>query len=277
MELSKYEYFYVNGSSHSEGGGLEEPNIIFAGNSVLYEYEKKYNVTWKNRSEINYGKRLSEIIGIPCINESKCGSSVERIVRTTYEFIDKNWDNKDKFFIILEKPDATRSEIYLNDIKDYYILNSNFNDEKILEFNYGTREYHNKKINEVDNLHQNKLNTYFTHHFNLEENIKKNDFDFIGLYSFCKQNNIKVFIMSKNDIYFNDCFDNSDVISFHGNNEGDDIAGWCKNNNLLIIDELGDNFNDSHPGYFGHIEYANNLAKFLGWGGKLIEYKNKII
>jgi hypothetical protein len=27
MDLSKYKYFYVNGSSYCEGGGLEEPEI----------------------------------------------------------------------------------------------------------------------------------------------------------------------------------------------------------------------------------------------------------
>jgi hypothetical protein len=46
---------------------------------------------------------------------------------------------------------------------------------------------------------------------------------------------------------------------------------------MTINKELNNLSNDTHPGYFGHIEYANNLAKFLGWNGKLLEYTNKKI
>ena len=69
--------------------------------------------------------------------------------------------------------------------------------------------------------------------------------------------------MSPNDFYFKQCFNKEDIISFTNYNVGDDIAGWCKNNNLLIKDEIGNEFMDFHPGYFGHIEYAKELAKFL--------------
>ena len=262
MDLTKYKYFYVNGSSYCEGGGLEEPEI--KSDSVIGEYQKQYGVTWSNRTEVNFGKRLSDIIGIPCINEAKCGGGMERLVRKTYEFIDNNWFERDKFFLILEKPDSTRFEFYFNEIKDYYIANSIFkNGNYNLEFSYATRSYNDKPLNELDKKYQDKFKQYFLDFFNLEENIKKNELQFVGLYSFCKLNNIKVFVMSPNDIYFKGCFNSEDIISFKKYSNGDDIAGWCKNNNLLIKDEIGDEFNDFHPGYFGHIEYAKELAKFL--------------
>jgi hypothetical protein len=262
MDLSKYKYFYINGSSYCEGGGLEEPEI--SNDSVLSEYQKKYNVTWNNRSEVNFGQRLSEIIDIPCINESACGGGTERLVRKTYEFIDNNWFERDKFFIILERPDSTRSEFYFNKLKDYYISNSIFkNGNYDLEFSYATRSYYNEKINEVDKKYQDKFKQWFLDFFNLEENIKKNEQQFVGLYSFCKMNKIKIFVMSPNDFYFKKCFNREDIIRFDEYSNGDDIAGWCKNNNLLIKDELGNGFNDFHPGYFGHIEYAKELSKFL--------------
>lgn len=262
MDLSKYKYFYVNGSSYCEGGGLEEPEI--RSDSVISVYEKQFGVTWSNRSEVNFGKRLSDIIGITCINEAKCGGGMERLVRKTYDFIDKHWFEKDEFFLILEKPDSTRSEFYFNEIGDYFISNSNFiGEERKLEFAYATRSYFDSNVYETDKKYQDKFKEWFLNFFNLEENIKKNEQQFIGLYSFCKMNNIKVFVMSPNDLYFKDCFDSNDIISFTNHSIGDDIAGWCKNNNLLIKDEIGEQYRDFHPGYFGHLEYAKELAKFL--------------
>ena len=172
MDLTKYKYFYVNGSSYCEGGGLEEPEI--RGDSVICEYEKQYGVTWSNRTEVNFGKRLSDIIGIPCINEAKCGGGMERLVRKTYDFIDNNWFQKDKFFLILEKPDATRSEFYFNELNDYFIANSNFiGPNRTLEFGYSTRAYFDKTIYEADEKYQNKFKQWFLDFFKLEENLKK--------------------------------------------------------------------------------------------------------
>jgi hypothetical protein len=34
-------------------------------------------------------------------------------------------------------------------------------------------------------------------------------------------------------------------------------------------------YTDTHPGYFGHIEYAKKLAEFMNWPTKKI--KNKLI
>ena len=59
MDFNKYNYFYVNGSSHCEGGGLEESDIRGFGAHALYK--KLYNVNWKNREEVNFGYRLSKI------------------------------------------------------------------------------------------------------------------------------------------------------------------------------------------------------------------------
>ena len=101
MDFTKYKYFYVNGSSHVEGGGLEEMSLVK--NSVIPFYEKKYNVSWKTRKDVNFGTRLSEIINVKCINEAKCGGGPERVIRMTYEFIYNNWKDRNNFFIILEK------------------------------------------------------------------------------------------------------------------------------------------------------------------------------
>jgi hypothetical protein len=77
--------------------------------------------------------------------------------------------------------------------------------------------------------------------------------------------------MESNNVLFNDCFEKEDIIKFSNDNNSDTIHNWCFDNKMTIADELNNLSNDLHPGYFGHMEYAKKLSKFLGWGG---EYPN---
>ena len=131
-DFKKYKFFYVNGCSFTEGGGLEGSELN--SKSVVPLYKEKYGVTWNSRNEVNYGKRLEEIIGIKCINDSKSGAGVDRVIRTTYDFIFDNWKDKDKFFIILEKPDSSRSDVFYNKNKKYYIVNCSAQKNKNFKF-----------------------------------------------------------------------------------------------------------------------------------------------
>lgn len=284
-DFSKYDFFYINGASAFEGGGLEESNIKF--NSYEPLYKKKYNVSWKNKSEINFGKRLSEIIGIPHTNDAISGCGTDRLVRTTYDFIFKNWKNKDKFFIIIEPLDASRSDIFCNEINDYFIVNSGIQNEK-LEFAYATREYYNKKYEAFDNKNQKIFKEWFDRHFNLYEKTLNDNKAFLGLYSFCKLNDIKIYVMNLENIdsVFNhilvNCIDKNDIIKFKDSkeNEKDDLYNWCKRNKLLIKDDFDKTENellDIHPGYFGHIEYAKKIAEFIGWKTSIDIFKKKYI
>ena len=264
MNFSKYKFFYVNGCSYTEGGGLEEPSI--RGDSVIPHYEKKYGVTWNNRTEVNYGTRLSNLIGLNCINQAKCGAGTDRVVRTTYDFIHENWKDRHNFFIILENPDPSRSDVYLNDLKDYFIVNSrnNENFEKI--FSASVREYFNNSYKKIDYLYEEKFKAWFENHYSFDEKLKSDDRDFVGLYTFCKFHKIKIFVMNKSTLYFNDTFMKEDVIRFDEkdyNHYMYDINSWCRTKKFTIEDELEGLSGDGHPGYFGHIHYANKLFEFL--------------
>jgi hypothetical protein len=270
MDLSKYKLFYVNGCSHVEGGGLEEKSLrpVY---SIQPLYEKKFGITWNNRKEINFATRLSEIIGIPCINEGKSGGSADRVVRMTYDFLFDNWERKDEMFLILEKPDPGRSDIWLNQLKSYFIVNTH-KDERTgnLKVLKATREHWNAKFDPADWLERHKFQSWFENHYNFTEKFKQDEKWFIGLYSFCKLNNIKVFVMMKNEIYFDECFEKDDIIIFDGYKPNTcDIETWVQKNGMTIYDEMDGNVDDQHPGYYGHIEYAKELAKFLGYKGEL--------
>lgn len=282
MDLSKYKYFYVNGSSFTEGCGLEEQGRKET--CVHPFYKELYGVTWKDKTEVNYGKRLSEIIGIPCVNDAVCGSGLDRMVRTTYDFLLKNWADKDKIFVVLEKIDPFRADVYYAPMKEYFVVTATNNRQKnLIHFNYATRKYYEPSVKKHDDTLQPHFRTWFDNHFDIEEKYLQDERDFIGLYSFCKLNNIKIFIMSPNTYYFSECFDKNDIVKFDKTNSEDDPYNWCLRNKLTITYELEltqkeKKYWDHHPGYFGHIEYAKKLARFLGYEGDFnLPEKNKII
>lgn len=267
FKLTNYKYFYVNGSSHTMGGGLEELSLREIGATELYR--KRYGVSWQNRSEVNWATRLSEITKIPVINESQCGGSPDRSIRMTYDFIYKNWKDKDNFFIILEYPDSSRCDVYYRPLDSYFIVNTHPKQKDTLL--YATREYWSidKKIVDNDREYQTFFSEWVKNHFNLEKKIIQDEKEFIGLYSFCKLNGIPVFLMRNNYFLFNELVDNNDIIP-----DGP-IFDWCIKNKLSIKDEVGifeDGLIDDHPGYFGHIEYAKRLSMFLGFTNDFPRY-----
>lgn len=270
FDLSKYKYFFVNGCSFTEGGGLEEPNIR-SDDGCRPTYEKVYNVTWNTREDVNWGKRLSEIIGIPCINHAKCGAGTEYVVRTTYNFIFKHWEDRHKFFIILEKPSPSRFEVFDNKTKEYYIVNTDDNG-----FVYATREYWSLKNKEDDpDEIQQKFKLYYDNHCDEEQNLLENDKHFLGLYSFCKLHNIKIILTEDVSINIgkNEIIDKDDFYKH--------IFDWSIENKITIADDCyihNELITDIHPGYFAHIKYAQELAKYLGWKSKMdVNIKNNKI
>ena len=253
-DFKKYKFFYVNGSSFSEGGGLEEPEI--RNESFRHVYEKEYGVSWKNRKEINWGHRLSELIGIPCINEAQSGGGPMRSIRMAYDFIYKNWNKRNEFFIILENPDASRCDVYHKKTNSYFIVNTDMKTNKMLS---ASRDYWNKKYSNEDNNLQYVFNNWVDNHFDLKNQIIENEKALIGLYSFCKSNGIKIFMMHNTFFIFTNIISNDDILK-------DDIYDFSLKNKLTISDEInkfGIKTEDTHPGYFGHIEYAKQIYKFL--------------
>lgn len=263
MSFYGYEKFYVNGCSHSQGGGLEGPER--RDDSVFHLYKEKYGIQkWEDRTRLNFAHHLSELIGIPHLNEAESGGGTERVVRMAYNWIYDNWDIRDKIFLVLENPDPSRFEVYYRPLDTYFILNSSINGDNG-KFLSAVRKYYGESSKEANEDRQLEFLflKWFGLHANIRENWKKIERDFVGLYSFCKLNGIKIFLMTPNNVMFKECFDKNDIIKFGNDEKNYDICSWASDNKKTIRDELDGKSSDGHPGYFGHKEYAKLLKNFI--------------
>lgn len=269
MNYKGYELFYVNGSSHSAGGGLEDETLA-PNDSVVPYYRKKYNIEWSVKKEVAFGHRLSESIGIPCVNEAENGGGLGRVVRMSYAFIEKNWNIKDKIFLILEKPEhAFRTDVYYKPMEKFFIVNCQIDYNRVT-LTRATPNYQDNdpNINRVQSIFQ----EYLDRHHDYIEHGKSVERSFVGLYSFCRLHNIPIKVMNtpgEHDLetmMYKEMFDKRDIINLdfaQNSYVNSNIYYWCRLNNLSIAQEIPEYSDDFHPGYFGHKEYAERLKFWL--------------
>jgi hypothetical protein len=253
MTYKNYEFFYVNGSSHTKGGGFEATGW-FRDQLVKY-YKEHYNIEWNTDDDVNWGTRLSELIGIPCHNHALQGGGLDRVIRKTYEFIESNWEARHKFFIILETPDPSRVDLYYNPWQQHFIMN--VGDQGFI---YATPNYFPEPPG-VKDL-QDDFKFYYEKFFNMSALFKANERNLAGLYSFCKRENIAIKIMDGHRaVHYKPNYEKSDIISYEDNSMN--LIDWCMQNKCQIKHETNFEVIDGHPGYFAHIEYAKLVKEWL--------------
>jgi len=276
-----YDFFYTIGSSHTAAGGLS-PNTIY--NEYLPCYQEimaKDLLSLQepmNSYSFSWSKRLSNIIGIPVVNEARGGASTTRSVRKTYEFVEKHIG--EKFFVVFEVTEPeSRTEIFLTENQEHCALNIGWKDKHV----YAALEATPSDELTAPNNHGIFLE-YFQRHIDVENLRDKNERDVLGLYSFLKNNNIPVKLMIVDPDFLGlnrkRFFDKNDIISLnqgHGH-----IHYWAHN---LIVEEPNKGFlknidytqerfgpiwyeipgrsDDGHPGYFAHRKYAEELRVWL--------------
>ena len=144
--------------------------------SVFPMYKEKWGVEkWGSREELNFAARLSELIGIPFVNEAESGGGTERVVRMAYNWILDNWERRDKIILILENPDPSRFEVYYRPLNEYFIVNTNIDaEEGSGELVSSTRKYYNtKEDSNEDKTLEPVFMKWFNNHANIRENWKR--------------------------------------------------------------------------------------------------------
>lgn len=259
MLFKKFSKVYVNGCSHTAGHRLMNKEVIDL-------YVEKYGVDrWENERDVNYPKRLKNYFKIDLIDDSECGSGSPRLIRRTYEYINRigiNEAKKTLFIFSLNAP-SHRLEYYCKKIDDYLIVNVQYNDDG--SFNY---------INVVDkfSLTDRKYNISFFQGEILEDvktwltkyhdpiiYMNKIHDENVGLFSFLELHNLEYFFGFDAGVP-NRPFNENRKINV---DNCQTIYEFVNKNNMTLHHELDENSEDFHPGYFGHLEYSKQLSNFL--------------
>lgn len=258
MKYKTFDTIYVNGCSHTAGGGLYD-------NEIKKYYKDNLGVSWSSEREINYPTYLSKHFKCNLIDDSMCGSGAPRLVRTTFEYIMKVGIEKAKktLFIFNINTPLHRLDFYCNEIDDYLIVNVQYNNDGSFQF---VNAVDSHSINETKYSHDyfdKKIKPDMKYHLSNYHNpilyLDKIHNEVVGLFSFLELNNIEYYFGFDTG-YPNKQFNKSRELNVDGCKT---IYEYINVNKLSISDETNGFSDDGHPGYNGHKKYAESLIKFL--------------
>jgi hypothetical protein len=247
-----FDRIYANGCSFTKAGGLDQSDI-------RQKYKKILNIELDNDFiQYAYPNIISKKLNVDIINEAKSGSSVNRLIRKTYEYIYKNQSTISETLFILELPTIWRDEIYSNQLNKIINVNTSIIqsddilDEKLLK----------------------NLRLYFYEFVNIDFEYKKSMNNLLGLIYFLKHNNSNVIILDNCDFQQ---FLNKNNLNHNLNFAPFDnklMHQWFAENKLTINDELGMNV-DGHAGISGNEKIADIVLSYLN-DNKIYPKKNNI-
>ena len=102
--MKKYKYLVVNGCSFVKGGSTFIKGTDEMNNPLSRE----------EREELSFSRLLSKRMNCVEHNLAHPGSGNQRIVRTTFDFINKNKELKNKTLIIIGLTQISRMEVFLD-------------------------------------------------------------------------------------------------------------------------------------------------------------------
>ena len=258
MSWRKFDTIYVNGCSHTAGGGLYD-----GGTKELYK--EIYDLTWKTEREVNYPRLLSNHFNCDLIDDSRCGSGAPRLVRKTFEYIFRVGleQAKKTLFIFQINTPVHRLEYYCSEINDYLIVNVQYEDDE--SFKYVTAVDSHSRNEWINNpkFYEGEITENIKHQLKKYHDplayLEKIHNEVIGLFSYLELHNIEYFFG----------FDTGNISKPVNENRRINIDGvdtihqYSMKNNLTIADETNKRSIDGHPGYFGNKKYSEELIKFL--------------
>lgn len=263
MEIKdRYDLIYFNGSSFTENA-FDEFNERY----LNYEDCIKLDENYYTGQIVTYPVIIKKITGVDIINEAKQGAGLPRLIRKTWEFIDKNELEvlKKTLFILEISTSINRLDVYSNEQKDWMVVNVEYDDDfKAYETNntfnwiYGPqlRNSYNKKVKNI-------IVNYVNEFLNVDVYDKVNSNNLLGLISFFKLNEIDFFLSGQLT------YDNKHLKNFENNflklnikNElYSDIYFFSEKNGLRICDEI--KINDNHPNFDAHKIWGESIVEFI--------------
>lgn len=257
-------YLYINGSSISAGGGFEE-----------YKYRKEIRDIYKSKGielsetqvECSFGHYISKEYNLQLINHSKSGSGIDRMIRTTFDWIIKNKLKSKETLFILEPQIGIRLDWYVEEWKEYGILNAHLNEKgeypSTLVKDWFTDDSGEQNL--WNEKYENHISGYLNNFYNENVFLKNEIYKLIFFVSYLNDNNLD-YIISIPDLVDEDLKielnkvvpSKSKLNSFLKNM---DLWSYCLNNKWLISDEI--DFDDNHIGFEGNQKIAKKIIEFI--------------
>jgi len=255
---------YSNGSSLTAGGGLYEP-----GNKQ--EYKRLYGVEWDNEKDVTYPKYVADDLNLKLISDAECGSGAPRLVRRTYEYIESVGLEKAKetLFLFEITDPIHRIDMFCNEINDHVIVNVRYDDDAeltdlsvVYSYSPTNRPYDNNIFKgDIENGIRNYLNAYHN------PVVYSNKFagELIGLFSFMDKLNLQFYYMFENEFLRNPYkslyYELDRKHKIHIDEDCTSSSHFCIKNKLTIKDELNGFTDDTHPGYYGYLKFAEVVKR----------------
>lgn len=272
MNQYNIEIVYSNGCSHSAAGGLELVRTIDDKKTLITDvYKEKYNVSWKTQEDATYIAHLAKLLGgIEYVADAASGGGTGRVIRLAYDFVKKNWDKKDKLFLVLEFPCFfQRMDVFSVKLDSWMVVNQSFSESSGRRNHlYATRKYFvDEFTKDTEKIDADKeLTTYLDNFTRIDVEYEKLIREMETFLSFLSFNNIKHVwfeggktIQSKfNRELLKNELSIYDELGYHN-----DFHDWVLKHKLSIKDELEGLSTDLHPGYFGHKKFADILYEHI--------------
>jgi hypothetical protein len=269
--VKNIKLIYCNGSSHSAGGGLEITSTLTDNKTFVRDYYKDtYNVWWDNQEEVTYSHRLANIIGCDVVNDSTSGGGTGRSIRMAYDFVKKNWKQKNELFLILELPSLARLDLFSKKLNDYIIFNilytsNDYNDEKYNHL-FATRKYASEEtFNDFNIIGGGNLRVYLENFHSRKAEFTKIRRELDTFLTFLKYNSIKfIFFEGEFNIGIDSIFKKNNMLRLQiGNKLYTDFHQFSVDTKSTIAEETNLLSMDLHPGYFAHLKFAELLDGYI--------------
>ena len=269
--MKNIKLIYCNGSSHSAGGGLEITSTLTDNKTFVRDYYKDtYNVWWDNQEELTYSHRLANIIGCDVVNDSASGGGTGRSIRMAYDFVKKNWKQKDELFLILELPSLARLDLFSKKLNDYIICNilytSNDYSDETYNHLFATRKYSTEETYmDFSTIGAKNLKVYLENFHSRKTEFTKIQRELDTFLAFLKFNNIKfIFFEGEFNIGIDSIFKKNNMLKLQeGKKFYTDFHQFSVDTNTTIAEDTNLLSMDLHPGYFAHMKFAELLDGYI--------------
>jgi hypothetical protein len=256
IDISKFLEESKNHSQQKENTQYTNPNVF-----------KPFNEFDWVREKFNYANRVAEHFGVPLINESIFGGSINRLYRKTLNYIiNTNKEELKDTLFLLEIPPIGRSEMYFLNQERYCNFVSNDDNFDFIEednFKY-TREFYKKSF-DIQISAKDELVKLYT----LLELFKL----YNAKYVFIQSDNRASLIQQTDNKYinYNECSKIQERIDdksvrFYSTDKNDyniDVVSWIRNEKCTFGDDTNGLSFDGHNSINGSKKIAEQIINYI--------------